>query len=80
MAVEARFKKLPVQAALFYVNEDKFVRYLITGKQSVNNFKQNLSEMVNLILNENFDAKPAKGSWTCKFCPYKNICDEACSK
>ena len=80
MAVEEKFKKIPVQAALFYVNEDKFIKYLITGKQSIDNFKQKLNEMVNLILNEKFDANPVKGSWTCKFCPYKNICDEVSSQ
>ena len=77
MAVEEKFKKLPVQASLFYVKEDKMIKYLITGKKSVDNFKENLKEMVHEILGENFEANPVKGTWTCKFCPYKNICDEA---
>ena len=30
------------------------------------------------ILNEEFEANPAEGFWTCKRCPFKNICEEAC--
>jgi len=77
MAVEEKFKKLPIQASLFYVKEDKMIKYLITGKKSVDNFKENLEKMVHQIIDEKFEANPVKGAWTCKFCPYKNICDEA---
>jgi len=77
MAVEEKFKKLPVRASLFYVKEDKMIKYLITGKKSVDNFKENLEKMVHQIIDEKFETNPVKGAWTCKFCPYKNICDEA---
>ena len=76
LAIEKKFKKLPHEASLYYVNEDKFIRYIITNRQSVDDFKQKLECVIASILNEEFDANPLQGAWTCRWCPYKNICDE----
>ena len=77
MAIEEKFKKLPVEASLYYVNDDKFIRYVISNRRSVDDFKQKLEQVTISILNEEFEAKPVQGAWTCRWCPYKNICDEA---
>ena len=76
LAIEKKFKKLPHEASLYYVNEDKFIRYIITNRQSVDDFKQKLEHVIASIINEEFEANPLQGAWTCRWCPYKNICDE----
>ena len=78
LAIEQKFHKLPVQASLFYVNDDKLIKYFITDSKSVDVFKQKLENIIESILNEEFEANPAEGFWTCKRCPFKNICEEAC--
>ena len=78
LAIEQKFHKLPVQASLFYVNDDKLIKYLITDTKSVDIFRKKLERIINSILNEEFEANPAEGFWTCKRCPFKNICEEAC--
>ena len=77
LAIEQKFHKLPVQASLFYVNDDKLIKYFIADGKSVDVFKQKLEGIIESILNEEFEANPAEGFWTCKHCPFKNICDEA---
>ena len=77
LAIEQKFHKLPVQALLFYVNDDKLIKYFITDNKSVEIFKQKLEGITESILNEEFEANPAEGFWTCKHCSFKNICDEA---
>ena len=78
LAIEEKFHKLPVQASLFYVNDDKLIKYFITDSKSVDIFRKKLENIINSILNEEFEANPAEGFWTCKRCPFKNICEEAC--
>ena len=59
-------------------NNDKLIKYFITDSKSVDVFKQKLENIIESILNEEFEANPAEGFWTCKRCPFKNICEEAC--
>lgn len=73
MAVEKKYKKIPKIATIFYLKDDKQVKYEIDEKQ-VNKIKSNLEEKVKRILNEEFDATPSFNA--CRNCDYVNICDE----
>ena len=77
LAIEYKFKKLPLSASLYYVNDDKMIKYVISDRRSVDDFKLKLEGIISSILNEEFEANPSQGTWTCRWCPYKNICDEA---
>ena len=77
MAIESMFKKLPLKTTLFYVREDKLVHYHILNRQLIDDYRSKLENVVDDIINEKFEANPAKGFWTCKFCPFKSICDDA---
>ena len=77
LAIEEKFKKLPLQSSLYYVDDDKMIKYIISDRRSVDDFKLKLEGVITSILNEEFEANPLQGAWTCRWCSYKNICDEA---
>ena len=77
LAIEEKFKKLPLQSSLYYVDDDKMIKYVISDRRSVDDFKLKLEGVITSILNEEFEANPLQGAWTCRWCSYKNICDEA---
>ena len=53
------------------------IKYVISDRRSVDDFRLKLEGVITSILNEEFEANPLQGAWTCRWCPYKNICDEA---
>ena len=77
LAIEEKFKKLPLQSSLYYVDDDKMIKNVISDRRSVDDFKLKLEGVITSILNEEFEANPLQGAWTCRWCSYKNICDEA---
>ena len=65
-------KKLPKKVSMFYLKDDKFVSYHIE-EESLNSFKDQLSDTIDSIFNEEFDAIP--DSYKCSRCDYAVICD-----
>ena len=65
-------KKLPKKVSLFYLKDDKIVSHHIEEK-SLNSFKDQLSDTIDSIFNEEFDAIPE--SYKCSRCDYAVICD-----
>ena len=72
-AIRAKTGRLPARASLFYPELDKVVEYDITS-ESVKESMESISEVINEILKENFEATPGSACWQCG---YSSICEEA---
>ena len=70
-AVEAKYGRLPAKASLFYLELGKIVEYDIT-RESVAEATELITEMVNEILQEKFEATPGSA---CRQCGYASICE-----
>jgi DNA helicase II / ATP-dependent DNA helicase PcrA len=71
------FGKYPVSAIFFYVEKpegEQLFEYTVDADK-VNEIKEILEGHVESIQNKEFDATPEM--FTCKFCEYSDICDEA---
>ena len=76
MAIQEKFGKMPTRASFFYVEEpegDQWYHYDVTASY-VAEVKQTLEEHIEAISNDNYDADPG---FKCKWCDYKDICEEA---
>ena len=73
LGTENLYGKLPAKTALFYLKKNKLVENKIE-KEKVNEIKNTIEDTVQLILDEQFPAKPEYKS--CMFCDFKDICDE----
>ena len=76
MAIQEKFGKLPTRASFFYVEEpegDQWYHYDVTASH-VAEVKQTLEEHIEAISTDNYDADPG---FKCKWCDYKDICEEA---
>jgi DNA helicase II / ATP-dependent DNA helicase PcrA len=73
LGTEKLYGKLPKKTSLFYIKDNKIVPHFIEeGK--LNEFKAALSEKIESIFNEEFDASPEYRK--CSRCDYASICDE----
>ncbi len=71
------FGRYPIKAMFFYVEKPEggqFFEYKVDPAK-VDEIKSKLEGYVSAIQNKDFDAKP--GLFTCKWCDYSDICDEA---
>ena len=76
MAIQEKFGKLPTRASFFYVEEpegDQWYHYDVTASH-VAEVKQTLEEHIEAISTNNYDADPG---FKCKWCDYKDICEDA---
>ena len=76
MAIQEKFGKLPTRASFFYVEEpegDQWYHYDVTASH-VAEVKQTLEEHIEAISTDNYDADPG---FKCKWCDYKDICEDA---
>ena len=76
MAIQEKFGKLPIRASFFYVEEpegDQWYHYDVTDLK-VAGVKSTLEEYIEAISTDNYDADPG---FKCKWCDYKDICEEA---
>lgn len=73
MATEKMYGELPQKTILYYLKKDKLVEneILVTKVAEV---KESIENTVELILDEQFTAKPEYNS--CRFCNFWDICDE----
>ena len=72
MGVQKVFGELPKKASLFYLKEDKIVKYEVTSAQ-VDEVKAVIEQTTAAILNEEFAPTPSYQA--CRNCAFKNICD-----
>ena len=76
IAIQEKFGKLPIRASFFYVEEPEgaqWFHYDVTAKK-VAEVKQTLVEHIKAISNDVYDANPG---FPCKWCSYKDICEDA---
>jgi DNA helicase-2/ATP-dependent DNA helicase PcrA len=76
IAIQEKFGKLPIRASFFYVEEPEggqWFHYDVTAKK-VAEVKQKLEEHITAISNDEYDANPG---FICKWCDYRDICEEA---
>lgn len=67
------YGKLPKKASLFYIKFNKIVTHFIE-EDKLEEFKETLSNKIDAIFNEEFDADPEYRK--CSRCDYASICDE----
>lgn len=72
LGTEKLYGKLPKKTSLFYIKDNKLVPHFIE-KEALDDFKEGLSEKIESIFNEEFDAKPEFRK--CSRCDYASICD-----
>ena len=76
MAIQEKFGKLPTRASFFYVEEPEgyqWYHYDVTELQ-VAGAKSTLEDHIKAISTDNYDATPG---FSCKWCDYKDICEDA---
>jgi len=71
LAVYAEFRELPAEAAYLYLKETKYIPYVPT-LETVRAFRDRLDGLVGGVLAGEF---PARRSYDCRWCDYKEICD-----
>jgi DNA helicase-2/ATP-dependent DNA helicase PcrA len=72
LGTEKLYGKIPKKTSLFYIKSNKIVPHFIE-KDNLDKFTEKLSEKVEAIFNEEFDAKPDYQK--CSRCDYASICD-----
>lgn len=72
LGTEKLYGKIPKKTSLFYIKSNKMVPHFIE-KEKLDEFTEKLSEKVDAIFNEEFDAKPEYQK--CSRCDYASICD-----
>ncbi len=73
LGTQKLYGKLPKKTSLFYIKFNKLVNHFIK-EDKLEEFKIELEKKIDLIFNEEFDAKPEYQK--CSRCDYAAICDE----
>ncbi len=71
MAYEQMYARKPTRLTYYYLEDNKMVSFLGT-EEELEKLQSDILNTIDSIRTRQFPAKP---SFMCKFCPYKNICE-----
>jgi len=71
IAIKEILKQEPVKATFYYLEDNKSISFIIEEKE-LNKIRTWVLDMINLIIQGNFAAKPG---FHCQFCDFSSICE-----
>lgn len=74
LTIRELYGKLPVKASLYYLGPNKTYDYSPTI-ESIGTFEDRVVKLINAVCTEEFS--PTPDYQTCKWCDYKDFCEES---